>query len=223
MEIKSKAIRLNLAWLMFLYCTGLQTSNALSQELQVTKIPLQAVFVDKDNRRVKSASLPKQVLLSMPLITGDYLGYPNTPPIFVQKITVGSQVTLNIDEQLETIAKLSAPISKEAEVAGLVVSPKQTRFARFASLASQADDVNKGVGSGKFQGEQADESLLMMYFDRPCKLSGVSRGSSSRTAFDVEIPKAGIYFIKLTPGGWNFRRATLSPAPTVLTLDILPR
>ena len=223
MGIKLKVIRQNVAWLMLFFCAALQTSNAISQELQVAKIPLQAVFVDKDNNRVKSASLPKQISLSMPLIAGDYLGYPNTPPVFLQKITIGSQVILHIGEQLETIAKLSAPISKEAEVAGLIVNPKQTRFARFATLVSQVDNANKDVGYSKFQGEHADESLLMMYFDRPCKLSGVSKGSSSRSAFDVEIPSAGIYFIKMAPGGPNFRRATLAASPSLLTLNIVPK
>ena len=77
------------------------------------------------------------------------MGIPTRRRFFLQKITVGSLVILNVGEQLETIVKLSAPITKEAEVAGLVVIPKQTRFARFATLISQVDNSNKDVGYSK--------------------------------------------------------------------------
>lgn len=131
-------------------------------------------YYDQENHPVSGSSLPQTVSLLIQLIAGDFAGAPNNEVILQLSVPIGSEAKLAIGDQLRKIDALAAPLTKDAMNAGLVVTPPETRIARFATLVLYPD-APKGFGWSSFRGSEPNELLVMAYFDRPCTVSGTAR------------------------------------------------
>jgi hypothetical protein len=186
------------------------------------KITLQAEYFDKDSNLLNDPSLPRIVLFRMPVIAGNISGGVTSSDLIQLKIKVGMPTILDLGDLITAVTSLAAPLTKEAAAAGLVVTPKETRFARFATLVANPE-TGKGVGGARFETTEVDQTILLVYFDRPCQLSGVVRDRDNSIYFDVRVTSRGMHLLLVARDGQSNARVTHAAVPSVFILGITPR
>jgi hypothetical protein len=103
---------------------------------------------------------------------------------------------------------------------GLVTAPKETRIARLATVVYQKPE--KGLGRSTFRRIAAHESLILVYFDRPCYLSGAIHTRESEIAYDVNVDKAGLQWLKIVKKSSTRYAVSASKSPQEIFLRIVP-
>src|SRR5579862_3656320 len=111
----------------------------------------------------------------MALVLGAIRGsFSGTPGQSLQTVPIGQEKSIrwNIDE-LSTEVKRQVAQLNHATSPSLQVSPQETQFARVATWVSfkTKHPVTLGVG---FIDSETGETLTLMYFDQPCRLTGTS-------------------------------------------------
>jgi hypothetical protein len=182
-------------------------------------VTFRAGYYDEDNHPVSGSSLPQTVSLLIRVIAGDFAGTPNNEVILQLSIPIGSEAKLAIGDQLRKIDALAAPLTRDAINSGIVVTPPETRFARFATLVLYPN-APKGVGWSSFRGSEPNELLVLAYFDRPCTVSGTARRYGYATTFNVVVPSAGVHFLRMSRDGGRDSHATWSATPEQVVLAI---
>ena len=195
----------------------------VSNETLPQTVTFQAAYFDSDQNPVKDVSLPEVASLRMAPIAGALAGPVSALPIFKLDIRIGEPAKLDLGQKKAEIERAAAPLTRAAADAGLVIVPPETRFARLSTIAASAGDADKGLGSTGFRSAAAGESLMMVYFDRPCTLSGVIRNRGSRVVYNIEIAKPGVHLIRLVRDTPSSVRAVAWAMPEKLFLGITPR
>ena len=199
----------------------LDVAVAANVETVPGKITLQAEYFDKDSNLLNDASLPRIVLFRMPIIAGNLAGEVTSPDLVQLKIKVGEPTILDLEEIITTVESSAASVTKEAAKAGLVVTPKEARFARFVTLVAYPE-TGKGVGGARFQTTEGNQTILLVYFDRPCQLSGVAHARGGSISYDVHVASRGIHLLMAVRDEQSNVRVTNASVPAVLVLRITP-
>jgi hypothetical protein len=143
-------------------------------------VTFQPAYLDSKRNPVKNASLPEILSFRMALIAGDVAGAVGTQPVFRFDVRIGEAARLDLGRKKTAIDASAAPLTKAAADAGLAITPPDTRIARLATVTTSIDDPAKSIGGTGFLGAAPGDALLMVYFDRPCTLSGVARSEVRR-------------------------------------------
>jgi len=144
-------------------------------------------------------------------IPGTVFGNPQPPFI---SLKLSGDLTLQIDlNRLREIGEQATTITAQGIESGWNVVPTDTRFSRVSTnFEYQGSQANRTGLADATSGN----TLLLVFFDRPCRLTGTihtpSRASDfSKYVFDVTVEKAG-----LPSTGRVILRPSSSPAPARL-------
>jgi hypothetical protein len=154
-------------------------------------------------------------------IPGTIFGDPQAP--FV-RVSLDADHSLSIDlNRLDELGKQASPINSYAVEFGWKIDPMETRFSRVSTTFDHISQPDvKRVG---FFDLGANDALLLVYFDRPCHLTGTislppGRSDFSQYVFDVIIENAGFSWLAIhksqTPGSAVVRHAGASVRPVYL-------
>lgn len=93
----------------------------------------------------------------------------------------------------------AARLTKAAAESGFAIEPADTRFARIATAIRIARPDSSGGTA--FVDEGSKNSLLAIYFDRPCRLTGQlllhsAQSETKEARVDVVVPRAGIRWVE---------------------------
>jgi hypothetical protein len=179
-----------------------------------------AGYFDANFDPIPSADLPRAVLLRIAVITGSFNGAVNGPDVAQVKTEIRGKVTLDLRALTEKLTSLAEPLRRDATEGELLITPKETRFARLATLVAYPEN-GKPVGGATFR-RSRDEALLLVYFDRACRVLGVVHRPRGEISYDISAPRRGMYVIKLVRESQSVGRAELSSPPPILTLAITP-
>jgi hypothetical protein len=210
-------IALAVAFLM----TGCSTPKALA-DFGRGSLVLPVRLVDSDGHEISVAGpiYADAVLGSIP---GTIFGNPQTPFISVA-IDVDQSFSVDLG-RLRGLSEQATKINELGLAIGGKIVPADTRFIRIATDFEYIGSPTTAHRIG-FLDLATKDSLLLVFFDRPCHLTGIANlpprpeGEITRYVFDVTIDQAGFNWLVLhndkLPGTAVVRHAAVSVRPVYL-------
>jgi hypothetical protein len=167
---------------------------------------------------------PRDSNLWLGAISGEIYG---TTQVEIKTLGIGSVTAIAVPmTELETSsAKSATGLSSAAAAAGFMLTPSDARLLRIATGLLSKEPAWHSATTG-FADSSTKKTLVLVYFDRPCRLSGAvvthpSGGGTRTDDYDVVIEKAGLNWLGSTKVGEDshleVRRAPESVRP-VLTV-----
>ncbi len=129
--------------------------------------------------------------------------------------TIGIGASISVAVPMTELERFSANharrLTAAAAASGFTITPSDARLARVATGVLSQEALWRSASTGLAE-SSTKKVLTLVYFDRPCRLSGtVSASGGARTDdYDVVIEKAGLHLLettKVTDSHWEIRRA----------------
>jgi hypothetical protein len=139
----------------------------------------------------------EKLLIEFGVIPGEVFGSPLENPLWLTEIDNSGKVTWPTPVQMRELQLLITRFSKVANNTGLTVIPSDTRFARVSTFG-YFKGINENTGAGFFSDN--GNFIMLMYFDRPCTLSGSVYLNNKKVSHDINIKSAGFHWIEVTIG-----------------------
>jgi hypothetical protein len=127
------------------------------------------VFMTDDLGRERTPLAPEQFRLVFSYIAGDLYGPPTTGD-FIHPV-LGPDRGFEIDLNRTQGALLASLEPTDFRLSYLRMDPPQARVARLAPLMLQADGIEE-VGRLEWFDPESKRELLLLYLDRPAKITG---------------------------------------------------
>lgn len=153
--------------------------------------------VDENNLPLSSSQGPDTIAIVLALVPGELFGAPAGRPIAVQQLSDSRQFELDLNLLGERVEGETAPLTDNAARSGLVIAPEATRIARVATFAANPV-TRRTIGYTGFTDSVSREPLLLVYFDRPCRVSGVVRWMGEEYFHDVTIAHRGFHWLRIS-------------------------
>ena len=185
----------------------------------IQAVKFQAVYFDEDQNSISSEYLPETILFKIRLIPGSTFGKVTAPPITSIPVRIGETATLDLEVIRRKVERSAAALTREASSGGLSIVPSETRIARLGTFAYGAESA-RGMASG-FRTERG-ERLYVVYFDRPCALTGVRHERGITATYDVKVSTPGFNWLKVAQETPTSIRITLLASPVPVVLGLLP-
>ena len=162
----------------------------------ISAINAQVEVVDSKNQTRPSTLSSSDVTVKMPLIAGSIFGSPNTGHVLIERAQIGTSVDLDIERLLSAGARLASPVESKMAQAGLVVEPRNARFARFGTFVFDSQ-TDKTIGFGGFIDRSTRTTLVLVYFDEPCRISGSLRLGALEAEHNIVVRSGGLHWIRV--------------------------
>jgi len=188
-----------------------------------TALEIPVVMRTADGNEVPVDARPSDLTLLIGAVTGSIVGKPGR---YVSSLRIGRARSFTLDlAWLGGQSAQAVAIDRHFDRAlssSVKISPVATRFARLATLTSSK---NRYLSSFvQFADSETRDSLLLVYFDRPCRLSGTvvtQEGRAMATSdYAVTIDSAGWAWLSVKevgPSHYSITRATMPHAALVIT------
>jgi hypothetical protein len=135
------------------------------------------------------------------IIPGGIFGVPHYSLQTEQMDDHGAQIArFNFSQLQAELANQSTTITAAALAGGLRIEPNDTRFGRVATTIGLSETL--GTLKVGFRDHVASKYVLVLvFFDRPCRLTGTLRASNGQIwSANVAIGKAGLAWLKMGDG-----------------------
>lgn len=170
------------------------TVNSISFAQSINKIETK-VNISNDVRMTITST--EDLALELGVIPGSIFGGASIAPRWFEVITNSKSVIVPLNEYKDKISKYSRILRDDQVNADLMVSPKETKFARISTMGINARQ-NKYESGGIVDPE--GNSLILIYFDRPAHITGKSYIGSKPVIHDIQVTSEGFYWIKYISG-----------------------
>ena len=181
-------------------CACAAACPAFSQAISAINALVEVV--DSNRQPGPSTISDVDVTVRHPLIAGSIFGTPNTGDVLVEQVRVGVSIDLNVVRMRNTGARLASPVEPQVTRAGLVVEPGNARFARFGTFVFNSQ-TNRVIGFGSFIDRTTRTALALVYFDEPCRISGLLRVGTLEAEHNISVRSSGLYWIRIKELGNN--------------------
>lgn len=163
---------------------GAQALSHLSFEL---------VGYDHNFKKPDERPLVNNTVLWLPGLSGAFFGTPDTDSRWSVRANSDDQYELSI-EQLQTELSASAAPFDVTETA-LMLEPQTTRLATINSYVLSTFD-GEPLGISRWQNQRSKREMMLVYFDRPCRVLGSVFNGDTEIRFNVSVPEAGLYWLE---------------------------
>ena len=168
--------------------------------------------------QVASEPLPRSGFrLQFPYIAGDIYG-PATIPDYIHP-TLNPDLTFDID-----FGRVQQDLTRELQPTEfrldyLKIEPAEARIARLAPLALQADGIEQVATADWIDGD-THQQLMLVYVDRPCRITGALVRNDYTVRYNVRAAAAGYIWIagRQTQDGQHLYTEVAQPATVYLAL-----
>jgi hypothetical protein len=176
--------------------SGCTTSTPRSRHAsEPTEIPIE--FRNTSGSEVPIDARPGDLALLLGSIPGSILGRSTDS---LQVVNIGRQQSVQVDLD-DLAAKLSNQATKLGRPAAttLQITPRDARFARVATGVIATKGAYTGLVG--FKDLQTREALTLLYFDRPCRLTGTSVSQSRpgreavTTEYNIDVESPGLVWM----------------------------
>jgi hypothetical protein len=147
--------------------------------------------------------------LWFPYIVGDLYGAPDTGDLIQPVPNPDGTVVVDLNVGHERLLAALEPADFSLSV--LKIDPADTRFARLAPMAMQADGIEQ-VGATDWIDADSKQRLMLLYADRPCRIWG--------GRYDIRIAAPGYAWVAEAPD--DERTFTVVSQPKRLAIAITP-
>jgi hypothetical protein len=178
--------------------TGCSTARP-PPNLKADSILVEARFINIKGDPISVDNRPTDSSLALGVIAGAIGG---TPSQTLQVVRIAKMSTIEIDAGAfnAAIIKQAATMSTHFSDSGLRIEPVDTRFARASTLLNYSGVLHGDLSVG-FVDPDSKNSLTLVYFDRPCRLTGVITTGNEKLPlkYDVTVDKPGLNWLVRIP------------------------
>lgn len=128
------------------------------------------------------------------LVRGDLIGAPTRSIHDVVLPEAG--IVLDLDALNERVGRAAQTISHRAGSSRLSVIPRDTRFGRVGHVIYQ-DSTGSSLGSTKFVNPKDETTMMLVYFDRACRVNGNFWGRQGKASVNVTVDSPGFHLITI--------------------------
>jgi hypothetical protein len=130
--------------------------------------------------------------LSFPYISGDLYGSVSIADLLQPKIQPDYTFEIDLDRTQADLVRSLDPT--EFSEAYLKIDPPEARIARFAPEVLQADGIEP-VALASWVDTRTHAPLMLVYFDRPARITGAVTHEGHTTRFNIRAGEAGYVWI----------------------------
>ena len=171
-----------------------------------TEPPLETVRVSPRHVNVKPVKSEGSEISSLayafPVIEGDVFGGP-----VGTALSIVDDNRATFDLQLNKIWKLASaaakPLTDGAKKSGISITPAKTRMLRVGTFLVDQDKQSLLLADVQFRDSMDDIPLVLVYVDRPCRISGIVHGVAEGPAdvveLDVSLKSPGFHWLSFVP------------------------
>ena len=188
---------------------------------QLRAISVTVEVIDSKGQPGAAVLQSSDITLRLPLIAGSLFGRPNTGDILVEQIYVGNTIVLDAERMRNAGARLASPIAPQLTQNGMQVEPRNTRFARFGTFVSDTR-TNASIGAGGFVDRETRMGLILVYFEEPCRITGLLRMDGLEAKHDISIPSRGLHWIRVREATNTYYELDYIGVPGDVILGITP-
>lgn len=172
-------------------------NGQISKEQTLELIKLKAVVIQDMGDSIESDAIGREVYVSLRAIPGEIVGRPLNEQAMGFKVRVGDELSLPMIRFENAFKLLASTASAQMKKSGLTVMPEETRFVRVGTFSQYTEpSISPRLVGAKFVDAKTRQSVLLVYFDRACKLVGATNEGNSVVSASVTIPDAGFYWIR---------------------------
>jgi hypothetical protein len=169
---------------------------------QASSIPVRASsvidttveYVGPNNIQLDDSYYPRQVALAFPMVGGAIFGVPGDTAIFVSELDQSLHLYVDLTESKDMIDRTILPLSDEWQQSGLNIEPQDARIGRLGTFAYSLEDGQQ-IGAGGFIDTTTRRNLILLYVDRPCRLTGELSMDNRTYRHELEFAEKGFHWI----------------------------
>ena len=159
----------------------------------------EATLVVADSQSIDVAMHVDDISPTFQFIPGEIFGPPNEEVVLPISIGEDSVLSAPLAEWRELASAASLPLSKKYSELGLQIEPSDTKLSRMATFAH---DAVHNAEIGAYLDELGkDHLLILVYVDRPCKISGEILVHGQRYNHDIELSRGGFHYLAADDAG----------------------
>jgi len=167
-----------------------------SSNQELTEINLTATYFDYSNDMILNDAVEPGTRLTFPFISGNIFGTVSNEILLDVTIDVNNQAVITLNESIFTSMTEPEIISIEAANYGLSIEPADARFGRLGTFAITSGGQSVAAdGYGLYDGA-TNSYFMIVYFDRPARLTGTYTEGSNTVNVDINVSSAGFYAVK---------------------------
>jgi hypothetical protein len=152
---------------------------------------------------IRPQERPVKAFVTFGAISGTMLGSAPGPKLAVP-IDLGQALSIDMNELQTYMSQHSATLTATPGVTStLQIDPIDTRFARVAHFV-RYESAPRAPGPTRFVDSGSKDNLLLVYFDRPCHLTGTLTYGGAEPGsreYDVVIEHVGLNWLAATKKG----------------------
>lgn len=181
----------------------------------VTQVRVEAL--DNALRRVESGMRSRSLSAVFPLIQGALYGAPTMESVFLAPARFGEDFTLDALLVEAKVKPFAEPLTVRSSNSGLAINPASTKLVRLGTVLHDAQTGDLVSGAGFYVPPSLD-NLVLVYFDRACRISGTVKSAVGDLIHDVTIPVAGMHWLRTTRIASNTIAVRVDPHPPIAVL-----
>lgn len=183
--------------LMVLSLSGCAMTGRLPDTSRgLTELNAGVEYIDDDNQTLDARFQPGQLALMFPYVTGQIFGNPGSDMLFTELLTPQGGLHLDLARALPGLARGASTLQASENTEGLSIRPAGTRLARIGTFPFDAR-TREPLGEGGFLDARTREHLILVYFDRPCVVSGTLHADGAAFRHDITVPAPGFHFLRV--------------------------
>jgi hypothetical protein len=152
------------------------------------------VFREADLTTPREALPQSAFRLTFPYVAGDLYGSPNIGDLIHPVLNSDYTFEIDLNRTQSDLVRSLQPT--EFSVDYLKIDPPDARIARLTPLALQADGIEQ-VATSDWVDTRSNERLMLVYADRPARITGAVTRNGHTVRYNVRIAEAGYVWI-----GW---------------------
>ncbi|MEM8498342.1 MAG: hypothetical protein AAF542_10000 [Pseudomonadota bacterium] len=178
------------------------------------------VSVDQKRRPLSPDPLADQkIQVWFPAIAGHLFGTPNVESSWSAAPDDDGAFAFPLTDVASELSKMSQVF--DASETALLLEPEDTRFARISSFAVREFD-GELLGRASWNDPATRSELILVYFDRECRMLGSVFYGKDELRVDLQIPAAGLYWLRKHRTLFGATRLLITEEPEYLVLAIEP-
>jgi hypothetical protein len=184
---------------------GCASSHSIQSNISgpgISRVDASVEYVGPGNIKLPREQYPRDVLLVFPVVSGGIFGDPDDDVMFAEKIDESMRFSLELDEKIGEMESRSMPLTDEWKYRGLRITPENTLLARVGTFPYSIK-TRQLIGAGGFIDPVSRNTLVLIYVDRACVISGNVILDNARFSHDIILPGKGFHWIQVKRDSHN--------------------
>ena len=196
MKRSSHASHMPPQFLMIVVLVGLLMSSCASNPgepdtTQAQSFEMSIAYYNENGDPLGHMMKGERILLLFPSIKGQIFGIPRHP--ILTEVTVSDDQPFMVE--LPSINSSHSAVMVDTRfTSGLSILPAQTQMLRLATMAFEKE-TREPFAAGSLINPETGDNLILMYFSKPCSITGIVKTSGLSYDHQIKIRTPGWHWI----------------------------